>query len=58
MKSVNRKIKIWDFSSRLVLKKKMIEVLHRNDPPRYSSEMESFGIWTKDYLSELGPTFI
>jgi len=57
-KSVIRKLKIWDFSSKLVIKKRIIETLYVNDKSRYSTEMQSFGSWTREYLVELGPTFI
>jgi len=57
-KSVIRKLKIWDFSSKLVIKKRIIETLYMNDKSRYSTEMQSFGSWTREYLVDLGPTFI
>lgn len=54
----NRKFRTWDFSARLLVKKKIIDSFFFNDKAKYSSEMKSFGVWTKTYLIELGPTFI
>jgi len=56
--NVSRKIKTWDFSSRLVVRKKIIDSFYIQDKSRYSSEIRSLGIWAKNYLIELGPTFI
>lgn len=53
-----RKFKTWDFSARLFIKKNLIHKLHSKDQQKYSTEMASLGIWTRDYLIDLGPTFI
>jgi len=52
-----RKIKIWDFSSRFVVRKRVLDTFYVNKP-NYSTEMKDFGVWTKDYITDLGPTFI
>jgi predicted unusual protein kinase regulating ubiquinone biosynthesis (AarF/ABC1/UbiB family) len=54
----NRKLKIWDFSSRFIIRKKIIDYIYKNDKQNYSKEIKSLGIWTKDYITDLGPTFI
>ena len=38
-KSIIRKLKIWDFSTKLVVKKKIIETLYINDKEKYSTEI-------------------
>jgi len=50
-------LKTWDFASKVIVRKATIDAFHVNTP-RYSTEMRSFGSWTRDTLIDLGPTFI
>uniref|UniRef100_A0A6C0IB01 ABC1 atypical kinase-like domain-containing protein n=1 Tax=viral metagenome TaxID=1070528 RepID=A0A6C0IB01_9ZZZZ len=52
----NRKLKIWDFSSRFLLRKKIIDSFYKGY--NYAHEQKKLGVWTRNYLTELGPTFI
>jgi predicted unusual protein kinase regulating ubiquinone biosynthesis (AarF/ABC1/UbiB family) len=54
---VLRKLKIWDFSSRFAIRKRVLDTFYINTP-NYSSKMKDFGVWTKNYITDLGPTFI
>lgn len=57
-KLVNRKLKTWDFSSKFLIRKGLIDTFYRQNKTRYSKEIKSLGAWTRESLSDLGPTFI
>lgn len=53
---MNRKIKTWDFSTQLLVRKRFIESFYKGN--RYSSEMKALGKWSREYITKLGPTFV
>lgn len=61
MKIWERKLRTWDFSMKLLARKKYIDFKYPKNTRSgngYSNEMVSLGCWTRDSLVELGPTFI
>jgi len=61
MKIWERKLITWDFSMKLILRKKYIDIKYPKNTRSgngYSNDMVSLGCWTRDSLVELGPTFI
>lgn len=57
MNNVPRKIRTWDFASRYYVKKRKIDLFCRQ-PKERSLELARLGIWTRNYITDLGPTFI
>jgi len=55
----SQKAKTWDFSFKFFLNNKKIEYFsNKSNSQKYNEEMSQFGKWTRDYLIDLGPTFI
>lgn len=52
------KLRVIDFTGKFVAKKSTIDFLHANHKVNYDSEMATLGRWTKDFLLEMGPTFV
>ena len=57
-KNQSRKLKTYDFATKFITKKSYIDVFHSKDPEEYKTQMGILGRWTKDYLVDLGPTFV
>ena len=55
---MNRKLKTWDFSSKFLIRRGFIDTFYRQNKTRYTKEIKSLGTWTRESLSDLGPTFI
>ena len=58
MNGINRKLKTWDFSSRFLVRKNIVDLIYRNDSVKYSKELKNLGVWTREYITDLGPTFV
>ena len=54
----SRKFKTYDFASKFITKKSLIDVFHSKDADKYKAEMRNLGKWTREYLIDLGPTFV
>lgn len=52
------KLRVIDFTGKFVAKKKTIDVIHSNDKVNYNLQMATLGRWTKDFLIDMGPTFV
>jgi predicted unusual protein kinase regulating ubiquinone biosynthesis (AarF/ABC1/UbiB family) len=51
-----RKARTWDFVSRYYLYKKRIDFIKDNTLKK--QKLNELGVWTKEYITDLGPTFI
>ena len=49
-----QKVKTWDFASRFIVKQRRL----KKGSPGYKRGMTELGVWTRDRLVDLGPTFI
>lgn len=52
-----RKMKTYDFASQFIAKKMFIDVFH-GKKSSYDQQMASLGVWTRERLIDLGPTFV
>ena len=53
-----QKLKTWDFAAKFLTRQKRIQNRHKVGTPAYKTSMSELGVWTRDRLVDLGPTFI
>lgn len=53
-----QKLKTWDFAAKFLSRQKKIQRTHKVGTPAYKTSMSELGVWTRDRLVDLGPTFI
>ena len=53
-----QQLKTLDFSVRFIAHHLHLKRIKKNDPVRYVSKSREYGKWTKEYMTDLGPTFI
>lgn len=53
-----QKLKTWDFAAKFLTRQKRIQRTHKVGTPAYKTSMSELGVWTRDKLVDLGPTFI
>ena len=53
-----QKLKTWDFAAKFLTRQKKIQRSHKVDTPAYKTSMSELGVWTREKLVDLGPTFI
>lgn len=56
--STAKKIKTWKFATGFIFRKSKSDFVKKFFNEKYSQEMTDLGVWTRDNLIELGPTFI
>lgn len=54
----SRKLKTYDFATQFVIRKTFIDTFHGKNKHAYNQQMTSLGIWTRNRLLDLGPTFV
>lgn len=53
-----QKVKTWDFTIRFISRQNRLKRTHKPGTPSYKKEMSKLGVWTKERLVDLGPTYI
>ena len=53
-----QKLKTWDFAAKFLTRQKRIQRMHKIGTPSYKTSMSELGVWTREQLVDLGPTFI
>lgn len=53
-----QQLKTWKFATHWLLKKSTIDLIHKDNKEQHDLHMKDFGKWTKNNLTDLGPTFI
>ena len=53
-----QKLKTWDFAAKFLTRQRRINSRHKVGTPAHKTSMTELGVWTRDKLVDLGPTFI
>jgi predicted unusual protein kinase regulating ubiquinone biosynthesis (AarF/ABC1/UbiB family) len=53
-----QRAKTWDFTTRFLIKQRNINNRHKPGTPSHRKDMTHLGVWTRERLVDLGPTFI
>ena len=53
-----QKLKTWDFTAKFLTRQRRIQRTFKVGSPAYKTSMSELGVWTRDKLVDLGPTFI
>ena len=53
-----QKFKTWDFATKFLVRQRRIQRAHKVGTPAYKTNMSELGVWTRERLVDLGPTFI
>ena len=53
-----QKLKTWDFAAKFLTRQKRINSRHKVGTPAHKTSMSELGVWTREQLVDLGPTFI
>ena len=53
-----QRAKTWDFATRFIIKQRDINKRHKAGTPAHIKHTREFGLWTKERLVDLGPTFV
>ena len=53
-----QKAKTWDFATRFLIKQRNINTKYKSGTPAHRRYTRELGVWTKERLVDLGPTFV